>query len=180
VVEFESSTNINLTQFSREVVFPYTCGTVPPAGASFLLKADTDLDGLGGGGGGGGAFPYQGTGGDDDSEQYMAFVKTRTYSPGGDISRLGTAGQLQQPLLVAKRAQTALQLEIDRDRGAEFQTSFVDLTADGTETRCIRKFENAQLADAGTFQYKLGDVFNTLNRWSLDRFQVKQSADGDR
>ncbi len=162
-------------------------------GYSLLLKLDTDIDGAGGGGGGGGSSisgggsggttppggGYTGSGGDDDDEEYLAFIKTRAYKPGGALSRMGTVAQIQQPLVVTRKSLATLELEIDRNRGAEFATDTVSLVAAGTETRVIRKFEGIQVADAELVQFKLGDEVATPNEWTIDRFQAKISADGD-
>lgn len=92
----------------------------------------------------------------------------------------GTVAQIQQPIVVARKANlTNLRLEMDRNRGAEFQTSLVSLVSNGSETRVIRKFEEAQIADASLVQFKIGDYVFGVNRWSLDRFQAKISNDGE-
>jgi hypothetical protein len=173
-----------LIQMARQVLYPATC--VPGPINSILLKLDTDFDTAGGGGGGGGPETpvpgggYTGTGGDDDGEEYLAFVKTRAYPPGGSIKKLGTIGQIQQPLVVTRKALTTLQLEIDKDRGRELETDTVNLAAQGTETRVIRKFEGAGVADASLVQFKLGDILATVRRWTIDRFQARRSGDGDK
>lgn len=157
---------------------------IPVAGGlpGALLKLDTDLDGAGGGGGGGGSHTsvpgggYTGLGGDDDGEEYTASVKTRAF---GNINKLGTIGQLQQPIVVARKALTSLQLTIDKDRGRETQVNSASLVATGTETRVIRKFEGAGVADATLVQFTLGDRVDTADRWTIDHFQAKHSEDGD-
>jgi hypothetical protein len=161
----------------------YSCPFVILGGSTgelLLIKADTDLDGIGGGGGGGGETGYNGLGGDDVGEQYIAWVKTRAYRPGRTIGQLGTVGKVQQSLVCCRESPATLQLEIDRDRGKEFRTDTVSLVANGAETRAIRKFEGNELADGSLYQFKLGDPEATNHRWSIDRFQIKRDEDGDR
>jgi hypothetical protein len=50
------------------------------------------------------------------------------------------------------------------------RTGTVLLTAAGSETRLIKKFEGLELADAQTVQITLGDSAAANNGWTLDEF----------
>ena len=167
----DTTPKARMDQNMRYVIYAFTqCN---PISAGGLIKADTDIDGS--------RFPL--TGGDDVGEEYQAFVKTGAYRPGDTIHKLGEVGQEQQPILIARAGASddvEIQLEVDRDRGAELVTGIVDLTPEASETRVIRKFEGVQASDAGVTQFKLGDEVETANRWSLDRLHVRTTPEGDR
>lgn len=153
---------VRLTQNPRFVVYAYTRCQLD---AGNLYKSDTgDVDDS-----------------PDMDEDYQAFVKTRTFPPGETIHSLGTVGQEQQPILIARAADgVEIELEVDRDRGAELQTATVDLSPASSESRVIRKFQETQLADMGLAQFKLGDEDANPNLWSLDRLTVRTTKDGDK
>jgi hypothetical protein len=51
------------------------------------------------------------------------------------------------------------------------RTSTVVLTAAGSETRVLKKFEAAAAADVQTLQVTLGDAAAANNTWTLDEWR---------
>lgn len=107
---------------------------------------------------------------DDAGTAFQAYAKTKPL-------RLGLFGQnvaIGQSVLLAKAATgVTITQTLDRNYGLETRTSTVSLTADGSESRVIKKFEASDLAQAAAVQVQLGDSAAVATaQWALDALEV--------
>ena len=71
-------------------------------------------------------------------------------------------------LRAAAQSGVSIQQSLVRNTGDETaRTSTVSLTAVGSQTNVLRKFEDAALQDADAVQVTLGDASATASAWSL-------------
>ena len=73
-------------------------------------------------------------------------------------------------LLLMAKVQTGvtLTLTLDRNHGEETRTSTASLTAAGTETRKLVKFEGSDIAECDVIQFQIGDAAAIDSTWTLD------------
>lgn len=147
---------IRLSQFVLEVAV-----RTRPAGTPVLLKCDT-------------------TDQDDDGDPFQAYVRSRQLAPAGKMTQLE---QVQlEPQVVAKASDgVELQLTITNLNldGEQSNTSTVDLTPVAAESRVIRKFEGAAMADAQLLDFQIGDAEAIASAWSIDRLVIPNEDEGD-
>ncbi len=107
---------------------------------------------------------------DDAGTDFQAYVKTKPL----DLGSLGQNFSVGQTVLTAKAATgVTITQTLDRNYGLETRTSTAVLTASGTETRVIKKFEASDLAQAAAVQISLGETTATDQAlWSLDALEV--------
>lgn len=120
-----------------------------PATGTTLLKADT-------------------SDATDNGTQFQAYVQ----SGGIVVDPLIVNKALVRSHLLAKAASgVTLTQTLIRNFGDETsRTDTVSLTAAGSETRVLRKFEAAALQDACVFQVRIGDASASSSQWTLDRW----------
>jgi hypothetical protein len=113
----------------------------------------------------------------DAGTAFQAYITTRPIR----LDSLAQNVQVGQSVLVA-RAQSSVTItqRLSRNYGAETRDSTVVLTADGSETRVIRKFEASDLAQAAAIQIQLGETSATDQAlWSLDALEVPITVQED-
>lgn len=107
---------------------------------------------------------------DDGGTDFQAYVKSR---PILASSELGRKIGMQEPLLLAKvLTGVTVTLTTDRDFGAETRTHTALLTAAGTETRVLKKFEGGEVGEADVIQVQVGDGSAQEGAWTLDALVV--------
>lgn len=103
---------------------------------------------------------------DDNGTDFQAYVKSRPTQLVGDLRH---KWGLAEPVMAAKALSgVTLTLTSDRDSGAETRTHTQLLTASGTETRVVKKFEGAEIGEANTIQLQIGDGSAQEGAWSID------------
>lgn len=104
----------------------------------------------------------------DDSTTYQAYVTSKAI----DLRPLHTNKTLGKCYLQAQASSgVTIRQTLIRNYGDETsRTSDVVLTAAGSETRVMKKFEDADLTEAFTFQVRLGDSAAVSNAWTLDEW----------
>lgn len=107
----------------------------------------------------------------DAGTNFQALVKTKAFPLAGPMKNQGiTEAQLYAKALSGK----SIRLTIDRDFGAETRSTDVTLTAVGSETRVVKKFEDAAMTSAQTVQFQLGDSAATNSgAWELDGLAIR-------
>jgi hypothetical protein len=63
-------------------------------------------------------------------------------------------------------------LTSDRDFGSETRTHTALLTASGSETRVVKKFEGGEVGEADVIQVQIGDGSAQEGAWSFDALVV--------
>lgn len=110
---------------------------------------------------------YDPTATDDDGTEFQAYVQ----SGGMTIDPMVMhASVMRSYLLATAGTGVDIQQTLIRNFGAESRTATVGLDAAGTETRVLRKFEEAALTDAVLVQVRLGDASANTSTWTLDRW----------
>lgn len=106
---------------------------------------------------------------DDAGTAFQAYLKSRPLRIG-----LGQNVSVGQSILVAKVATgVTITQTLDRNYGLETRTSTTSLTASGSETRVITKFEASDLAQAAAVQVQLGDASAVASaQWALDALEI--------
>lgn len=116
---------------------------------------------------------------DDDGTAYQAYVKSKSLYP---PEKLGTRLTVMESNIVADAVTNGtIRQTISRDFGFDdASTSDVSLTADGAETKVIRKFADGQQSDIGVVQIQLGDASVVAGPlWSMDQIQVVINEEGE-
>lgn len=100
-----------------------------------------------------------------------AYVTTKAYEPGGP----GFYGQVSDGILVAAAAAgITITDTVTPEFGAgTAKTGTASLTASGSETRVVRRLEDATLGGFGFYQHTLGDSVATTTTWTMDRLDFK-------
>lgn len=112
---------------------------------------------------------------DDDGTTYQGYWKSRAHVPAD--SKLVS---LPQSNLAAKSGSgVTLTLVINRDFGAETQSSTAVLTPSGAEIGVLPQFEGAAMADITAVQVQLGDGAAQAKAWSIDRLLLPILVGGD-
>ena len=108
------------------------------------------------------------TGTDDDGTTFQAYITSKAWA----LRPLHVNKSLGKSYLQASAGSgVTIRQTIIRNYGDETnRTSDVLLTASGSETRVLKKFEDAALAEAFTFQTRLGDAAAVSNAWTLDEW----------
>ncbi len=107
---------------------------------------------------------------DDAGTDFRAYVKTKPIALGS----LGQNFAIGQTILTAfVTSGVTITQRLDRNYGAETRDSTVSLTAAGTETYVIRKFEASDLAQAAAVQILLGEMAATDQAlWFLNTLEI--------
>jgi hypothetical protein len=107
---------------------------------------------------------------DDAGTAFQAYIKTKPLI----LAPIGQNVGVGQSILVAKAlAGCTITQTLDRDYGLETRTSTALLTAEGSESRVIRKFEASDLSQAGAVQVQLGDGSAIASgAWVLDALEL--------
>jgi hypothetical protein len=111
------------------------------------------------------------TGSQDNSVSFQAQVRTGAFEIAGPMKNSGvTEAQIHAKVLSGQ----SLRLTLTGDLGAEARTVDVSLTAGGTETRIVRKIEDAMLTSAQMVQATIGDA-SAVNSgsWELDALELR-------
>lgn len=101
----------------------------------------------------------------DNSVAFQAYVKTAPIDtvPFGENVGFGVSTVLADP-----SSGVTIMQSLIRDYGLETRTSTVSLTAAASETKVIRKFEDSEIAGAGTVQVQIGDAAAaSVAQWKL-------------
>lgn len=107
---------------------------------------------------------------EDPGVDFQAYIKSRPVITAGD---LGRKVGLAEPYLLAKALSgVTLTLTTDRDFGAETRTHTATLTASGSETRVLKKFEGGEVGEADVIQVQIGDGAAQEGAWSIDALVV--------
>ena len=106
----------------------------------------------------------------DATAYFSAYIISRAHvmPPSGTRKKRATESYLMAKCSAATITQTLI-----RDWGADEHEATASIAAEGTETRCRRRFEATDVADWVAIQIKLGDVGgepDTTPIWRLDRF----------
>ena len=75
-------------------------------------------------------------------------------------------------MLAAVQSGVTITLTIDRDFAAETRTATALLTAAGSETRTLEKFEGSGMGEANVIQLQVGDSAAASNTWTLDALVI--------
>jgi len=110
----------------------------------------------------------------DEDLGYRAYITSRPYFPAGLGSRVLTHDAV---LMAEASSATTITLTVDRDFGSETKTATASLTADGTETRGIRRMGDSGFGSLASVQFTLGDADTTgTTHWELDALSVPLKA----
>lgn len=105
----------------------------------------------------------------DNSTTFRGYLRSRPYTPAGLATNFG----LDEGYLVAEASNAVtIRLSVIRDMGAETRTSDVLLTAGGSETYVLKKFEACDLSEAWCVQMEIGDASAIAAAWTLEGFTV--------
>jgi hypothetical protein len=105
----------------------------------------------------------------DNGTAFRGYLRSRPYTPAGLSINFG----FDEGYLVAKSSSgVSIRLSVIRDMGAETRTSDVLLTAAGSETYVLKKFEACDLSEAWCAQMEIGDASAVAGAWTLDGFTV--------
>lgn len=104
----------------------------------------------------------------DDSVTYRAYMRSAAF----DLQPLVTKKSLGNSWVQAKTAAgVTIQQSLIRNYGdVSDNVTTMSIAANGSETRTLRRFSAADLAEAWTFQVELGDTSAIANSWTLDRW----------
>jgi hypothetical protein len=106
----------------------------------------------------------------DDSDAFKAFITLKPLDAAGH----GFKTDLENVYVQAKVATgVTLTATITRDHGIESITPTVLLTASGSETRVVKRIENAQFSGCQHVGITIGDASATANSWTLDGLTVQ-------
>ena len=113
----------------------------------------------------------------DGSTNYQGLLTTKAYSlqPGSNLSMRDDAY-----LIAPTSASVTITLTTNRDFSAETATSTVVLTAVGSESRNLLKFEGAAVGQAGYVQFQVGDAAAANTTWTLDGLVTPLTKDDPR
>lgn len=104
---------------------------------------------------------------DDNGTTFRAYLRSRPYTPAGLSINFG----LDDSYLVGEAASgVSIRLSVIRDMGAETRTSDVVLTAAGSETYVMKKFDACDLSGAWCAQMEIGDASAVASAWTLEGF----------
>lgn len=106
---------------------------------------------------------------DDNGTAFQAYALSRAWKldPIHVNKRLGKAY-----VQVKTQAGVTIYETLIRNYGVQSLQTQTLITAVGSETRALRRFDVAELADAFTFQTQLGDVAAVANTWTLDHWSA--------
>ena len=107
---------------------------------------------------------------DDAGTDFQAYVTPR---PVLGLGELGHKWGLKEPYLLAKvLTGVTLTLTTNRDFGAETRTHTALLTAAGTETRVLKKFEGGEIGEADVISVQIGDAAAQEGAWVVDALVI--------
>ena len=83
---------------------------------------------------------------------------------------MGKKGGMAEEAILAAEVGTGvtITLTVDRDFETETLTSTLLLTADGSESRIIKQFDDSRVAEAKCIQFRVGDAAAADVAWNLD------------
>lgn len=105
---------------------------------------------------------------DDNGTTFQAYLKSKAWAA-GPLSVYKMVGKSYLKALVASGV-TITQTFIRNFGDEANRTDTVTLTADGSETRVMKRFQSAALTDAYTFQTQIGDAAAVSNNWLIDKW----------
>jgi hypothetical protein len=110
----------------------------------------------------------------DGSSNYQGYVTSAVW----DFGLLHVFKQVGVAVLQALVSTgVTIRQTLARNFGAESLTADLLLTADGTETRIVKKFEATKAAEVKTLQITLGDSAAANTAWTLDEYAI--TLDGE-
>jgi hypothetical protein len=105
----------------------------------------------------------------DNGTTFRGYLRSRPYTPAGLATNFG----FEEGYLVAESSSgVTIRLSVIRDMGVETRTSDVVLTADGSETYVLKKFDACDLSQAWCAQMEIGDASAVAAAWTLEGFTV--------
>lgn len=117
----------------------------------------------------------------DNATTFQATVTSPAFRLDPIYANKAIGGQCTSYLMALAASGVTIRQSFIRNFGDETdRTSDVLLTAAGSETRVLRKFEDAALAEAYVFQVKLGDAAAISNAWSLDDWMAEVEITQDK
>lgn len=114
----------------------------------------------------------------DAGTNFQSFVLTRPMVTGEELGQKVRLDEVY--LLAAVQSGVTITLTVDRDFAAETRTFTTVLSAAGTETRTLEKFENSGMGEADVIQLQVGDSAAASNTWTLDALIVPRTFQEDR
>jgi hypothetical protein len=104
----------------------------------------------------------------DNTVAFRGYVRSRAYE-GADVMKLK---QVQRAYVLAEASTgVTVTLGLIRNFGDEStRTDTALLTAAGSETRLLKRFESPDLVDAYVMQFEIGDASATASAFTLERF----------
>lgn len=106
---------------------------------------------------------------DTGTATVQAYITTKPYALGG----LTHKGQVTGATLTAEPSTgTTISMDIVGDFGLSVKTADGVLLTGGGETRVVRRFEDASLADITTVHFSIGDASSLASVWTLDALTV--------
>ena len=106
----------------------------------------------------------------DDGDAFSAYVTLKPLDAAGH----GFKTALENVYVQAKVASgVTLTATLTRDHGVESTTATVSLAAAGSETRVVKKIENAQFSGCQHIGITLGDAAAIANTWTVDGLTVQ-------
>jgi hypothetical protein len=105
----------------------------------------------------------------DGTDSFQAYVTSGAW----DFGLLHVFKQVGVSVLQAVvGAAVSIRQTLSRNFGAESRTADLLLTAEGTETRVVRKFEATAMAEVKALQVTLGDSAAANTAWTLDEYAI--------
>ena len=104
----------------------------------------------------------------DVATAYQAFITSRAFS--GSHAFTGKTLGLSYVLAPTSSDPITINQTLIRNFGQDENVSQATLEPKTVEVRGLRKFEDAEMTDAGVFQIKLGDGAPIANHWALDEW----------
>jgi hypothetical protein len=109
------------------------------------------------------------TGTDDAGTAYQALLTSKPHLLGG----LATNVSADEPQVLAKVSSgVVIEVSLVKDFGIETQSGTIVLSANGAETRVLRKVEGIGAGQSGAVQVIVGDPSALSNTWTLDAISV--------
>ena len=109
----------------------------------------------------------------DAGTNFQAFVLTRPILTSGELGK--KIGLEEVYMLAATQSGVTITLTVDRDFAVETRTFTTVLTAAGSATRTLEKFENSGMGEADIIQLQVGDGAAASNTWTLDALIIPKT-----
>lgn len=117
----------------------------------------------------------------DDTTPFQAYIRSRAFTGMDERAALPRQKNVLRAYLLAtaEAPTTTITQTYVRNFGDETnRTDSVTLTAGGSESRLLRRFESPELAEAYAFQVQLGDGAAAATAWTFERWwaEVEEKA----